>query len=114
MQSPAERLIENLPLIDRITSVTCRRMGMSAADAEEFHGHLLLRLVENDYGILRAFRNRSSFSAYLAVVVSRTLIDYRNRLWGRWRPSAAAEKLGEPAVELERLLYRSYQSAEDA
>lgn len=47
------------------------------------------------------------------VVVSRLLIDWQNREYGRWRPSLRAVRMGEFAVVLERLIYRdSYRMTE--
>jgi RNA polymerase sigma factor for flagellar operon FliA len=41
-------------------------------------------------------------------------LDYRNRVWGRWRPSAAAVRLGPLCVRLEELLYRDGHSLREA
>jgi RNA polymerase sigma factor (sigma-70 family) len=106
MSRPSEFLLANLPLIEQIIASVCRRKGMSADDAEEFSAVMKLRLVEDDYAVIRAFKGRSSFATYIAAVVGHALLDYRNREWGKWRPSANAERLGEVAIQLERLLYR--------
>jgi RNA polymerase sigma factor (sigma-70 family) len=48
------------------------------------------------------------------VVVSRMLIDWRNGLYGKWRPSSTAVSLGGHAVDLERLVSRDGYSRDEA
>lgn len=73
-----------------------------------------LRLVENDYAILRSYEGRSSFATFIGVVVQRMALDYRIHEWGRWRASAEAKRLGPLAVDLEELLYRDGRTLADA
>jgi RNA polymerase sigma factor for flagellar operon FliA len=103
-----------LPLIEQIISSICRRKGMNPDQIEEFSAIVKLRLIENDYAIIRAFKERSSFATYIAAVISRNILNYRDREWGKWRPSAAALQLGEIAVKLERMVYREGRSLDDA
>jgi RNA polymerase sigma factor for flagellar operon FliA len=56
--------------------------------------------------VLRRFEERSSLPTYVTVVIQRLFLDYRNRLWGKWRPSADAKRLGPTAILLERLVSR--------
>ena len=65
-----------------------------------------LKLIDDDYQILRGFRERSSLRTYLSTVVERLFLDYRIRQWGKWRPSAQARRAGALAVRLEALLHR--------
>src|SRR4029453_14108130 len=51
----------------------------------------MLRLVEDDYDVLRRFQARSSLPTYVTVVIQRLFLDYRNRLWGKWRPDHQGE-----------------------
>ncbi len=62
--------------------------------------------MDRDYAILGKFRERSSISTYLATVLANLYHDYRNHIWGKWRASAAAERLGPLAVLLEKLVWR--------
>lgn len=87
---------------------------MDAAQLEEFTGYVHLKLIENDYAAIRAFRGRSGFGTYLTTVIARLLNDYRNHEWGKWHDSAEAKRLGDLAVELERLLVRDGRSLEEA
>jgi RNA polymerase sigma factor (sigma-70 family) len=83
-----------------------RRYGMGAADAEDFASWATVRLIADDYAVLRKFRGESSLRTYLVVVVAMLHREYRSRSWGRWRPSAAARRAGRVAVRLETLVHR--------
>jgi RNA polymerase sigma factor for flagellar operon FliA len=87
---------------------------MDADATEEFAAIVRFKLVDDDYAVIRAFRNRSPFPVYIAAVIKRLLLDHWNREWGKWRPSAEAERLGPLAVALERILYRDRRSLDDA
>jgi len=106
--------VSELPAIDKVIAQVCRRNRLRDDEAEEFAAEIKLHLVENDYAILRKFEGRSSFPTYLTVVITRHYLNYRNRLWGRWRPSAEAVRLGPLAVLLERLTTRDGWSYEEA
>ena len=73
-----------------------------------------LRFIENDYAAIRKFRGESSLGTYLTVVVAMLVRDYRVQRWGRWRPSAAARRLGDVAVRLETLVRRNGQAVHEA
>jgi len=109
------RLFEsNLALIDGVVAAVCHRAGMFGADAEDFASATKLALMENDYAVLRLFEGRSSLTTFLAVIVQRFLIDERTKRTGRWHPSREAERLGESAVVLERIVRRDRRSIEEA
>lgn len=114
MCDPRELLISNLRLIDRLVASTCRRHGVKSTDAEEFRSIVNLRLIENDYAILRKFENRSKFSTFITVVIERLLLDYRIHLLGKWHSSASAERLGAIAVAVEKLIVRDGRSVTEA
>jgi len=99
-------LRENLPRIERILALLCRRRGMTGDDAEDFASWAKMRLIENDYAILGKFRGEGSLGTYLTLVIATLLREYRGKEWGRWRPSAAALLLGPVGVRLEALVYR--------
>ena len=95
--------LSNLAIIDRIVRFICRRHKISESEAEDFSSEVRLRLVENDYEVFRRFQHRSSLRTYLTIVIQRIYLDYRNHLWGKWRPSAEARRLGpagDPAGDL--------------
>jgi RNA polymerase sigma factor (sigma-70 family) len=114
MSEPSEFLLQHLPEIRQVLTAVCRRKGMDVDEIEEFAAVVTLRLVENDYAILRAYQGRSTFKTYMTSVVTRMLIDCQRREWGKWRDSAGAERLGGAAVELERLLHRDGHPLEEA
>lgn len=111
---PEELFSSNLKLIDAVITGVCRRAGLRDADAEDFASAAKLALIENDYAILRSFEGRSSLGSFLTVVVQRLLSRERARMWGRWSPSADAERLGAAAVLLEKLLVRDRRPLEEA
>jgi RNA polymerase sigma factor for flagellar operon FliA len=111
MQSQANMDVEQFFLqhlreIEQITAFVCRRNHLDAQEAEEFAAHTKLKLIEANYGILRKFEGRSLFSTYLTTVIQRLFFQYRVQLWGKWRPSAEAKRLGDKGITLERLLTR--------
>lgn len=112
--SPEELFRAHLPLIERVIGGVCRRAGLRDADAEDFGSMVKLALIENDYAILRSYEGRAPLGAFLSVVAQRLLSRERMRLWGRWHPSADAERLGAAAVLLEKLLVRDGRSLEEA
>lgn len=106
-------LLEHLGLIDQLVRATGRRRHLSA-EQDEFAGFVRVRLIEGDYAILRKFQHRSSLRTYLAAVIERLSLDFCIERWGRWRPSAVADRLGPIAVQLERLVTRDGHPLEEA
>ena len=111
---PVELLTANLPLIERAVAFACRRYRFDPEDAEEFGAVVKLKLVEDDYAILRSYEARSGFATFISVVVQRMALDYRIHLWGKWHSTAEAKRLGELAVELEKLLHRDGRTLDEA
>jgi len=79
---------------------------MEASEVDDFASALKVKLIENDYYVLRQYGGKSSLSTFLYVVIQRFYLDYRDRQWGRWRPSAEAQRHGEPGILLEQLAIR--------
>lgn len=100
--------------IERTIAAACRHHVLSGNDAEDFSAWVTARLIENDAAILRKFGGQASMSTYLAVVINNLLHDYRNAIWGRWRPSAAAVRLGAAGIRLEELIIRDGCPIRDA
>lgn len=101
-----ELLSAQLSLIDRVIRRVCLRNRFHGSDADDFAGHVLLRLVEDDYGILRKYEGRGTLELFLDTVIQNLLYDFRIALWGRWRPSAESVRRGRTAVLLDQLLTR--------
>ncbi len=114
MLEPEQFFLDHLPLIEQIIASTGRRKGLDTAAIEELDAEVKLRLVDNDYAVLRAFQERSSFATYISAVVARILLDLRNHEWGKWHASAEAERAGAVAVDLEQHLYRDSRSLDEA
>jgi RNA polymerase sigma factor for flagellar operon FliA len=106
--------VSQLPVIDHVVTHVCRRHGLCDTEAEEFASEVKTYILQRDYEVLRRFQHRSSLATYLTVVVQRCYLNFRNRTWGRWRPSADAMRLGPVAVLLERLTGRDGWAFEEA
>jgi RNA polymerase sigma factor (sigma-70 family) len=111
---PQRLFLEHLSTIDRIVQAVARRHRLPLDERDDFRSHVRLRLIEDDYRVLRAFGNRSSLSTYLTVVITRLFLDYQSHRLGRWRPSAVAARLGPEAVLLDRLITRDGHSVDEA
>ena len=98
--------LANLPVIDSVVGQVCRRHRLTAAEADDFASEVRLHIIERNYEPLRRFEGRSSLRTYLIVVIQHLFLDYRNRLWGRWRPLAEAKRQGPIAILVERLVTR--------
>ena len=112
--SPEELFESHLELIDRVICSICRRNCVLEDEAEDFASWAKLKLIDNDYAIIRKFQGRSSLKTYLTTVLQNLFRDYRIGKWGKWRPSAKARRLGEVAVQLETLLSRDGFSLHEA
>jgi RNA polymerase sigma factor (sigma-70 family) len=112
--NPGDLFRANLPLIDRTIDRVCRRSRLFGPDAEDFASEVRIALMADDYSVLRKWEQRSSLATFLTVVVQRMLADRRVRAYGRWHTSAEAQRLGEAAIVLERLLRRDRRTVEEA
>jgi RNA polymerase sigma factor (sigma-70 family) len=97
--------LQHLAWIDKVAAIACRRNAW-AAEAEDFGAWAKMKMMEDDYAVLRKFRGESDIRTYITTVVVRYFHAYSRERRGRWRSSAAAERLGPPARELEMLVRR--------
>jgi RNA polymerase sigma factor (sigma-70 family) len=107
-------LTSNLAVIERAVGFAARRYRLDPNDADEFTSVVNLKLVENDYAILRAFEARSSFVTYISIVIQRLALDYCIHVWGKWHASAEAKRQGRLAIDLEQLLHRDGRTIDEA
>jgi RNA polymerase sigma factor for flagellar operon FliA len=107
-------LLDHLDLVDQIVRTIGRRRHLSPTERDDFASFVNLRLVEDDYAILRKFQHRSTLWTYLVTVIEHLSLDFTAQRWGRWRPSAMASRLGPVAVLLERLVTRDSHTIEEA
>lgn len=113
-EAAAALFLEHLDWIARAASRACSNKGVWGDDAEDFAAQVRMKLMEDDYAVVRRYVGTSEFKTYLATVVQRHLADFLREQRGRWRPSAAAERLGSPAVDLEALVRRYGYTLQEA
>lgn len=107
-------LTSSLCQCERVLTSLARRRCLNRDEEEDFTSWARLRLVENGDAILRRFQGQSTLSTYLTTVVLNLFRDYRIAKWGKYRPSAAAKRLGTVAVRLEMLIVRDGLSFDEA
>jgi RNA polymerase sigma factor (sigma-70 family) len=90
-------------LVARAARRAGRRFRLSATEAKDLESELWVKILTED--TISRCRGRS-LQAYLTTVAANLLLDLRNRAWGKWRPTAAARRLGRAAIALERLAIR--------
>jgi RNA polymerase sigma factor (sigma-70 family) len=106
--------LHHLQDIRRAIAFVCRRHHVSPTDADDFSASVILKMIQNDYSVLRRFKGSGSLRTFLFVVIERMLLDSRAQEWGRWRPSAEARRRGPLAIRLETLLMRENFTFEEA
>lgn len=113
-----ERLfITEQPAIRAAIIHAARRYRLSLDEVDELTSEVAVKLIEDDYAVLRKFQGRSSLRTYLTVVIQRVVLDSRIAKWGKWRPSAQSKRMGSGAVLFERLCVQtglSFEAACDA
>ena len=107
-------LLDNIELIDRIIAAIRRRHRLSKEEGEDFRSLLMIKLIADDYEVLRAWCGKSSLAGYLKVVIHHAYSDHRNHLLGKWRPSGVACRLGPLAERLDRMLHRDGMTLDEA
>jgi RNA polymerase sigma factor (sigma-70 family) len=98
--------LAHLETLEQAVAQLVRRYRLRDEDAEEFAAEVSLRMVEQGETILGQFEGRSSMATYLYTVVNSLFWEWRNKRFGRWRPSVAATRLGPVALHLEELTVR--------
>lgn len=101
-------------LIERFARKQAWRYHLPPEAADDLVSDVLFKLFEHDYERLRKFRGESSLEGFLATTVTNLAKDFVTSLWGKWRTSAAARRMGAVAVQLELLLVRDGLSMEVA
>jgi RNA polymerase sigma factor (sigma-70 family) len=105
---------EEFALLDTVIRAVARRRRLAGSDLQDFAQIVHLKLLERRYDAFSTFRGDSSLRTYLTVVVTRILLDWRNARYGKWRPSAAAARLGPVGIGLERLTARDGHTMDEA
>jgi RNA polymerase sigma factor for flagellar operon FliA len=103
---PRALFLDSLSSIESIIASMCRRYSVWGDDADDIASWIKERLMDDDYAVLRKYRGESEPNTFLTVVITRLFHAHRRERMGRWRHSAAAERLGPEARELEALVHR--------
>jgi len=103
-----------LGTIDSIVLALARRRRLSADEAEDLASIVRLRIMDDNYAILRKFQMRSSLRTYLTVVTHRLFLDERIARSGKWRPSQQAIRDGRTATLFERMTTRDGLTFDEA
>lgn len=111
---PEALFLSNLPLIEQITRSVAKRHRLSVAEAEDFSSYVQLRLIEEGYASVQKCARAASFSSALTALMERLFAAFQSEGREKWAPSAEAKRLGETAIELERLLHREGFTADEA
>jgi RNA polymerase sigma factor for flagellar operon FliA len=114
MRQPTRPSSSDLVLLGEVIRGVVRRGRLSPADAEDFSQGVQLKFLESGYDAFARFDGRSSLRTYLTTVVWRLLLDGRTAAYGKWRPSAAARRLGPEALRLDRLINRDRLTVDEA
>ena len=112
--SGEETFLANRAEIERAVRFVAGRARLSPQDAEELQSQVNIRLIENDYAVVRHFKGGCAFSTYVHTIARHVLADQRMHELGRYRPSARAKRLGEPGMRLEELLSRDKKTFDEA
>ncbi len=97
--------LEHLSWIEKVAAITCRKNAWTT-ETEDFAAWAKMKMMEDDYAVLRKFRGESSVKTFITTVVVRYFHTYSRDRRGRWRSSAVAVRLGSPARELEMMVRR--------
>jgi DNA-directed RNA polymerase specialized sigma24 family protein len=110
-----EQLItQHRSYIEQVVQGISRRYHLSAGEAAEFALRVERALERNDYELLRAYDNRSTWETYLTTVITQQFFTFQAELWGQWRPSGVAKRMGSTAILLEELMLRDRLSFNEA
>jgi RNA polymerase sigma factor (sigma-70 family) len=106
--------LSQLDLIERVTAFVCARHHVAPGESDDFASHVKLKMIEDEYAVLKKFEGRSSLRTYLTIVIQRLFFDFRITAWGKWRPSAEARRAGSVGTLLEQLTVRDGYTFEEA
>ena len=113
---PSQFIEEQYDNIVKVIQSVCRKKVNQPQEIEECVSYILEQLVNNDYAILRSFKDdgRAKLQTYLYTVFNRLLIDKLRKEEGYFRPSVHAKRLNIFAERLERLLFQKKHTVEES
>lgn len=112
--SPEQLFLSHLPFIEKLALGVARRSKASLEEAEEFSSDFKYKLIQDSYAVIRKFQGKAKFKTYLTTVATHAFRDFRDKRWGKWRPSAEAIRLGPVALRLEELLDKEGRGFDEA
>jgi RNA polymerase sigma factor (sigma-70 family) len=112
--TPEQLFLGHLKLIEEIIAHAARKSHFGREEAEDFSGWVMVKLIEDNYGVFRQYRGKCSLKTYLTVVIGRLLLDYKNHIWGKHRAPAEAKRSGAVAIRLDVLLFRDGYTFDEA
>lgn len=112
--TPRDLFLSHLNHIRKVAKHAARRHKLSTQDAEDFVSEVELKFLEDDCKVIRMHKGKSGIRTYFNTVIQNFLRDYKNHLWGKFRPSAEAKRLGTLAVKLDELLHRERYTLDQA
>lgn len=101
-------------LVCKVIEGISRRHGLQDDEFKSFRSYAYERLLEREFRMIRAYSRRAAPRTYLTVVLTNVYRDFRTRQYGRFRPSAAARRMGPEAVLLDTLIHRDGQPMKEA
>jgi hypothetical protein len=107
-------ILQQRPHIEKLMRDLCRRHHLSPAEVEDFRATVYRALERNDYEALKEFDGQTTWESFMAMVVTREFFLFQQLLWGQWRPSPLANRLGPAAILLEELVVRDGVLISDA
>ena len=78
-------LLASLGLIHELVALLAPRYGLEGEESEELESLVRLRLIENDYRLLRQWHPQATLETYLTEVIERQCQGWADLRWGKWR-----------------------------
>lgn len=106
--------LTHLDWIKRAARKACSQDNVQRDETEDFVSQVMVKLMDDDYAVIRNHRGESALKTYLTLVIARQFVEHVRQRRGRWRPSAAALRIGPPAPALEKLVHQQGYSLQAA
>jgi RNA polymerase sigma factor (sigma-70 family) len=113
-ETPEQLFLSNLKHIEKAARYAARRHRFGREDADEFVSEVEVKIIEDDYRVIRMHQGKSTLRTYLTSVVHNFLRDYTDHLWGKFRNSAEAIRQGEVAKKAEELISKEEYTQDEA
>jgi hypothetical protein len=107
-------ILQQRPHIEQVIRDLSRRHYLAPAEIDDFRATVYRALERNDYQALKEFDGQTTWESFLTLVISREFFLFQHSLWGQWRPTPTAARMGAAAVLLEELVVRDGVLISDA